>query len=700
MKEKLIFKPRARLLLQLGDQLIRNESIALLELVKNSYDADAREVSVTMTQVDNCDEGKIIIEDDGNGMDMDIIRNVWMEPGSDHKEQLFKERKLSPRYKRLPLGEKGIGRFGVHKLGLEIELISKTKNKEEVYLKIDWDKFKGSRYLEDVPIEIFARNRPDVFTNGNTGTKITIKKLKTPWTRSMVREVHRSLNALCSPFNAPDSFKVTFDVDNKEWLEGLKSWEKFKNDKLFEVSCEIEGNELKKFRYEFLPWSAMNKLQRRLVTEEDPIVKKRKRMVDREKKEIDLSSFKIGKIKFEAFIFDMGKKILSFGVQDKKGLKEYLDANGGIRVFRDGIRVYDYGEPGNDWLNLGTRRVNLPTKRISNNIIIGAVHLNRDESSDLIEKTNREGFIENDSYQTFSAAILYTLFIVETIRNIDKERIRIYYGPTPLSEPVISSINELRKVVENKIKDKDLKDEVDTYLTRIESDYRNINENLLKGAGAGLSLSVALHEIEKIAAELKIAIKKEKTPKRIITLIRHLANIVESYGDLVRKASKKSENVTKLVDQALFNVELRLEAHKINVIRDYRNQKRFREIKCKRNLVIGSIMNIIDNTIWWLEYSKIKNKKIFISLFEDLPGYLCIIIADNGPGFTLPTEEITKPFVSGKPDGMGLGLHIVKEVMHMQGGELLFPEKAEFSLPEEFVNGAVTVLAFREEGRK
>lgn len=699
--EENIFKPRARLLLQLGDQLIRNESIALLELIKNSYDADARNVEIKMRKVDNRDEGSIIIEDNGIGMDIDIIQNVWMEPGSDYKENLYNERKLTKKYKRLPLGEKGVGRFSVHKMGSVIELTSKTENGKEVYIRIDWDTFKGSRYLEDVPINISEKEKPEYFTGGKTGTKIVVKKLRNCWDKRMVRDVYRAVNSLCSPFDAPDSFYVDFDIDNKEWLKKLLSWKEIKEYSLFKFCSEIEGDEIKIFRYRFTPWPILNKLEARVVDELDPLVEKRKRMVDKENNSINLSSPQVGRIKFEALVFDRDSKLLELGVQDKKGLKEYLDSNGGIRVYRDGIRVYDYGEPGNDWLELGLRRVNIPTKRISNNLIIGAVQLQRDKSPGLIEKTNREGFIENDAYESLREAILYTLFVFETLRNPDKDRIRTFYGSTPSSEPVISSINELKDLVDKKIKDDALKNEVSNYLTRIENDYKTINETLLRSAGAGLSLSVAIHEIEKIISELIEAVKKSKPSERIIKLVKHLSQIIESYSSLVRKPGKKLQSLKDIIDQALFNMELRCEAHKIEIEKDFQHfPDRQAQIKCARNFVIGSIMNIIDNSIWWLDYGKVKQKRIYISISRELPGYLAIIIADNGPGFTLPTEEITKPFVSGKPDGMGLGLHITKEVMHMQKGKVLFPENDDFNLPEEFKKGAITVLALPVEEKK
>ncbi len=697
--DKVIFKPRARLLLQLGDQLIKNESIALLELVKNSYDADAAYVNISMKNLDNSVKGVITVEDNGKGMDLEIIKNVWMEPASDYKEKLLEGDSKRKEFKRLPLGEKGIGRFSVYKLGNEIEMITRKEHGREIVIKINWDIFKESKYLDEIPVRITERT-PDVFTGNKSGTKIIISKLKGTWNKAMIREVYRSINSLCSPFDAPDSFRVNFETDKKEWLEGLLSWQQIKDYALFKIECEIEGHLIEKFRYKFMPWPTMRKLHHRQVTEHDIEIKKIRKMVDKDNLPIDLSVARIGKIIFEALIFDRDAKILSLGVQDKKGLKEYLDINGGIRIYRDGIRVYDYGEPGNDWLNLGLRRVNVPTKRISNNIILGAIHLSRKESRDLIEKTNREGFIDNEAFNVFKASILYVLDKVETFREIDKDKIRTFYGPTPASEPVISDLADLKNLVETKIKDIKLKDDISVYLKRIEDDYRFINETLLKSAGAGLNLGVVIHEAEKIIEELVKVIEKEKPSARIVALVKHLAQLVEGYSVIIRSTGRKSEDMKKLIEQSIFDVEFRLNAHKISIIRDYIRFKGEPVLKCARNLVIGTILNVIDNSIWWLDYGGMKDKKIFISLSDELPGYLSVIIADNGPGFSLPTEEITKPFISAKSDGMGLGLHIAKSVMEAHRGEIMFPERGEISVPKEFRSGAIVVLAFRKERAK
>jgi hypothetical protein len=131
----------------------------------------------------------------------------------------------------------------------------------------------------------------------------------------------------------------------------------------------------------------------------------------------------IGDISGEFFIYDRDKLVISkFGEQQL--VESFLNENGGIRVYRDNIRVYNYGEPGDDWLGLDLRRVNVPGRHISRNIIVGSLDLSVEDSFDLQEKTNREGFIENETYERFQQIVLSVLSIVETERQKDKERIR------------------------------------------------------------------------------------------------------------------------------------------------------------------------------------------------------------------------------------------------------------------------------------
>ena len=137
MKTSMPFRPKAQILLQLGEQLIKSESIAILELIKNSYDADATSVMVTMNDVDDREKGTIEIVDNGTGMDLYTVQNIWMEPGNTHKKEIVATSKRSA-LGRLPIGEKGIGRFGVHKLGKKIEMVTRSKDAMEVCVRIGY----------------------------------------------------------------------------------------------------------------------------------------------------------------------------------------------------------------------------------------------------------------------------------------------------------------------------------------------------------------------------------------------------------------------------------------------------------------------------------------------------------------------------------------------------------------------------------
>lgn len=695
------FKPKARIVLQLGDQLIRSENIAILELIKNSYDACAKKVTITMNNVEDPENGSIIIEDDGFGMDYNVINDVWLVPGTTFKKNQIESINFNNPCGRVPIGEKGIGRFGAHKLGEEIEVISRKKDSKEVNLKINWKDFDNDDMLEEVPISLTERS-PQEFMGERTGTKIVIRKLRNSWTRGGIRSLYTAINSLNSPFENQSSFRVLFKIDNTEWLHGLLSFEEIKDNALFIAEAVIDGNQIVEFRYEFTPWTTLRKLKGRVLHEpNNPINMIQKEYDENLKKkvfkDIDLSDYKIGQVKLKILIFDMDTNLMSLGgISDKRGFKSYLKDNGGVRVYRDDVRVYDYGEPGNDWLNLDLERVNLPTARISNNIIIGAVSLNRLKSRDLIEKTNREGFIENEAFRTFYSAIRFTISQIVLQRNIDKEKIRNFYGKNLPKEPVVGTLGVLREKVESGLSNTPIKKEILGMLSEIEDDYKTISEIYIRSASAGLGLSIVIHEIEKIISELLKVVEEYKYPDRIKSLTKHLGELIQGYSALIRKRTRKSTDLKQIVKDALWNIDFRLRSHKIEIVKAYEKEKDFNTIvKCSDNLIIGTIINIIDNSIWWLNYGKVQNRKIWIDITNEHPEHITILIADNGPGFTLLPEDMIKPFISSKENGIGIGLHIAYEIMNSHGGDLIFPEPDDFSIPKLFKSGAMVGLAFK-----
>src|SRR3989338_10417261 len=156
-------------------------------------------------------------------MDWQIVTEVWLEPGTDFRARQKKHRERTRRYGRLPIGEKGIGRFAVHKLGTHITLITRKRNNPEVVVEIDWTDFEGDKYLSRIPVKVRERE-PRIFVGKKTGTRIEIARLRNDWTRGMVRELARSITSICSPFEEKGSFRPKLVLmDRKEWLEGILS---------------------------------------------------------------------------------------------------------------------------------------------------------------------------------------------------------------------------------------------------------------------------------------------------------------------------------------------------------------------------------------------------------------------------------------------------------------------------------------------
>lgn len=686
------FKTRARLLCQLGEQLIKSESIALLELVKNAYDADATYCEVKIKKPESIVDGSIIIQDNGIGMNLDTIKNVWLEIGTDNKKEKKEKGGWSSKYKRIPLGEKGIGRLGIHRLGREIKIISRMENQDECVLNIDWDQIESAKYIEDFPVSIETR-KPKTFVTGS-GTKIIIKKIRKKWLRGDVRDVARQIRSLNSPFDVVDSFSVKMETDN-DWLKGLLEFDDIKDKHLYSFHLKIEKDKITEFIYDFKPYESLDKVSPRHVTYES--VKPMCRMLNEKEETIDLSKYKIGTIIVKGLIFDFDTKILNLGLSaGKQELKLYMARNGGVRVFRDKMRVWDYGESDNDWLDLDAKRVNYPTFKLGNKQILAAVYLNGAESTDLVEKTNREGFVDNGAFRVFKEACEFAIEKVEYFRKQDKDLLRrVYNGKVTRSTSVVDTIENIRSIIEKGIKNKDLANELNVQLDRISDDYSRITGSLIKSAGAGLNLIAVMHQIQKIIVNLKYNASHGGRVENVRADINQLEKLTDGYGILVRNYKPKNQNLNNLLKLAIQNVALRFEAHGIEIIFD--QSKKLSGV-CSDNYFVNAIMNLFDNSIWWLKYAKIKDPKIYLTTTDEKNGYSTVIVADNGPGFIPSKDELGTPFLTAKPAGlgMGIGLHVTKEIMKSLGGMLIFPEKDDFDIPQQFQKGAIVALAFRK----
>ena len=269
--------------------------------------------------------------------------------------------------------------------------------------------------------------------------------------------------------------------------------------------------------------------------------------------------------------------------------------------------MYDFGEPGNDWLDLGGKRVNVPTARIGNNQVIGIVTLDAEASADLIEKTNREGFVENEAYHIFREAVGSAVAQAAAERNTDKDRIRIAYSTTKAKEPVIDDLEELR----DGLKRNNLEKELGPIVDRVAVQYRSVTEKLLMAAGAGLNLAVVLHQVDKDIRYLAMAIERDAKKADLERIAKRLADMTDSLTWLLRDSPKGTQQASTFVNAAIDTWRFRYEHHKVNVINGFAKGDKDFEFHGSRRLILTSLMNLIDNAIYWLR-SKADDRKIYV----------------------------------------------------------------------------------------
>jgi len=170
---------------------------------------------------------------------------------------------------------------------------------------------------------------------------------------------------------------------------------------------------------------------------------------------------------------------------------------------------------------------------------------------------------------------------------------------------------------------------------------------------------------------------------------------VDGLAFLTKRSGSSKERASVLTKQALFNTEFRLQAHGIKAVNGFLQSDPdpdFR-VKCTRRLIIASLMNCIDNAIYWLENRGGRDKRIYVGSSFELNGRPMLLVADNGPGFQDHPGELVEPFFGRRPGGMGLGLHLASEVAKLHKGRLLFPEPSEITLPGQFT-GAIVGIEF------
>jgi signal transduction histidine kinase len=706
------FRANAHLLKLLGDELIGDDRLAVFELVKNAYDANATTVDVILN-LEGENSNIIIWDHKGFGMTKDDILNKWMEIGTNSKRSENKVR--TSELNRLPLGEKGVGRLAVHKLGSQLIIHTRAKESAEYKITIDWPSLiNEAEYIEDTKVFITPLKEP-IFFKDETGTRIEINDLNNIyWTRGDLRRLKRLLTSLISPFKTVSDFDVILSVPGREKdIADLLEAKDILNKAMWTYDFIIDENGKFSSNYQFKPPITFKELAASESFKDDSRLEllepSKEEELAREQEVRDTLLLNpedlngIGAISGTFYVYMKMPAVLN-ALGSPQLIKDYLKEQSGIRVYRDGIRVFNYGEAKDDWLGLNAGRINMPGQKIDTGMVVGGVDLDLESSYGLQEKTNREGFDDNNVYKRFKWIVASVVEDFHLQHRVEREALSIYLkGDIKDTSPATSRFAESIEDIKKAIKKHGLEDEMTNKVNQIESDYHQMREVTLSSGIAGINLAVIFHEVERGVDDLNASIRQSDDYETLLKRAEHLTELLEGFAPLLRRNEQKTFNIKALTQKITKLNQHRFKHHNIALSCPINtDESEAFEVTAPFGLLQATLTNLIDNSIHWtnLKAEKEGNDYQPAIRIDSLPTWFkegpALVVMDNGPGFSLSAEEAIQPFKTSRPGGMGVGLYYSDKVMETIGGSLLICSPDDLELPDAY-QGAAVVMIFKKE---
>ncbi len=710
-------RPRARLIRTIGEELISNEMVAIVELVKNAYDADATKVLIRFSGPLNPGDGVIEVIDNGRGMDLNVLSSIWMEPATPSKRG---EKRRSPRYLRRYLGEKGIGRFASSRLAKDLEIFSRVENSaKEAFGIFDWSQFDDEKkYLDEICF-LWEERIPTEITPGGTidllwekeavmpppeertnGTILRMVGLKQKWEVRQFENLRRVLARLIVPSSdspqksgSDPGFEVSISVPSEfAQFNSRISPPAILNHPHYIVSGSIKQDGSYQIRHRLLAKNIDKIVEGRFIR----IFDSKKRSLVRA---ISAQSIKKDGLPTSAREIECGPVTFSFSVWDRdelgdiisgegssiQNIRRDLDAMAGINVYRDEFRVLPYGEPQNDWLRLDIRRVQKPTVRLSNNQIYGAIHITSDENPGLKDQSNREGFDENQSLCDLREVLIEILNQFEQARwevrprntakpgtsegglfsGLDFQDLNQYLkSKFPHDQETHEAVRRTAQIFDRKIK------EIQNVLSRYQrlSTLGQLIDHVLHEGGtpiAAIKNEAILGSRDCQKAETDEMQKVERALRRF--------NVIRDQGDVLAMAFKRLEPFggRRQGRPAQFYLEdvirdtfdvFSSDIESLGVVLELPSTKTLARIDSTELREI--VINLLQNSIYWLAQVEEGKRSICVKIQRLDSEHLEMLFADSGPGIPEENRErIFEPYFSTKPQGIGLGLFIIGEII-------------------------------------
>ena len=709
-KEIIPFKFHPRVFNSLGADLVTDDIVAIIELVKNAYDAGADKVIISFLKdsqksekpkrsqkQDLQDNDKIILEifDNGQGMSRQIIENAWFTIATPYKEK-NKAVKINRDTNRTVSGEKGLGRLSTARLGTSLEMYTKSEEEPCWKISIDWNEITESDSISETGGIIEEGKFP--YNDYKSGTVVRIKNLYKDWSDSdvlqaAVEDLKNNLSRFISPFSDIKLYGK-FGIAIKTPLSAAEikiTTPKYLNYPIYSISGDVNDDGIINYEYKY---------------NNGPKKSNKKGLINqREIKEIEQEFHFCGPFKFELRVWDYDAdsiEIFTNRFDIKRGeLHKSISYHKGISVYRDGILVLPKTDLSRDWLGLDLRRISRLGARISNRQIIGYVSISANDNPKIIDASNREGLKNNAEVRIFKKYLIKIVQTLERFRN--ENRTEENYREPPFSD-ILGKIfpgdlkDRVEKIITNNGTYDDILNLIRDYEASVEQAQSDLNQRAYyysRMATIGTLSAFLIHEIRGRTGDIgllhsELRNREKNDIIKWVSINKPLIKAENAVNSLESLADRFSPLAIRKVNNSKSSCDPIKELNVIISVFESDLAKKNIQIKVNNISVILAVFpgelssiyyNLFSNAVYWLNTSS-KNDRIIDVNFrlQSDKTRLIINFSDSGPGIEKGMEErIFWPGVTNRSDGFGMGLTVASELVSQYGGKMALIKPGKLS---------------------
>ena len=683
--DRIPFRMHPRVFAALGADLVTDDVVAVIELVKNSYDAFAQNIRIRFRK--DGQSRYLEIEDDGNGMTRKVIEDVWCLVATPYKERnrIVKD---GGKQRRVT-GEKGLGRLSAARLGKRLLMLTQARGNACWEVAVNWGEIAEKDDLSDSYAECKRYQGNLLF--GKSGTRLRIYGLDEHWNADRISDLADNLARLISPFSAQENVSIFlsgFDDGQREEIK-VESPEFLSKPKYsIRGSVDPEGN--MEGVYHFAPVVRGSAREKNLKLSWEQIYLG---IQGDRRSRCSPDSAKCGPFSFEIRAWDIApedtQEIAERFEFRKNEIRKAIRAHKGISVYRDGILVLPKSDKARDWLGLDIRRISKTGNRLSTNQLVGYVSISAEENPGIRDTSDRERLVACVEVAEFEEILKAVVSRLEDER--DEDRIK-YDREKPMDAlfddlSAHDVVTEVADFLQEGAEPSEVVPLLRSFSRSLDKTRKTIQERFVyysRLATVGTIAHMLVHEIRNrttaIGSFLDV-IKSRLAPfsdreteeeyRRADSAVDALERLADTFAPLASRSFRRRKRRAILEDQ--INNCLMLQR---NEIRTKHIQYRVPETKTVVAVDPGEldaiILNLIINAIYWMGQVPQKSRKL---LFHFSPirhqNRVRIHVDDTGPGIDREdAEKVFWPGVTRKPGGIGMGLTVASELVAIYDGRM------------------------------